>query len=110
MGIARSLQIAALAMATTVMSVVATSTPAEAYRWRGYGAGIALGVGALAVGSVIAHRYYRPRYYYPRYYYARPYYYDRTITGRTTGRTASTPIGPFTAIAAIGGRKTYRKL
>ena len=68
---ARAAIIAAAAVATLGTSLM--TTPAEAGR-RHHGAGLALGIGALVLGSALAHRHYRPRYYYTDSYYYRPYY------------------------------------
>ncbi|MEQ1612840.1 MAG: hypothetical protein ABL904_08800 [Hyphomicrobiaceae bacterium] len=66
---------AILAIALATLVGVITTAPAEARYRRHHGGALALGIGSLIVGGILANQYRRHRYYDDGYYYRPTYGY-----------------------------------
>jgi hypothetical protein len=93
-----------LAFASAILSMIAlTVTPNSAKAGIGKGGAVALGLGAFALGSVLASPYY---YGYPYYgYYGSPYYYP---PGYGYPPAAYYPPSPYYGYPNYSGYPYYR--
>jgi len=94
-----------LAFASAILSMIAlTMTPNSAKEGIGTGGAVALGLGAFALGSVLASPYYY--YGYPYYgYYGSPYYYP---PGYGYPPAAYYPPSPYYGYPNYSGYPYYR--